>query len=178
MRLLASGPKKAGLLSRPWFRRTLWTTGILAALLIVAYLVLMYDPTPPPFIGIEEPENFLHPRLLPGLAEDCRKASERSQLLVTTHSPYFVNALRPEEVRVLYRDEAGYTQAVRAADIQGIPEFMAAGASLGHLWMEGHFGVGDPLVDHGAPSGLRGEHCVKAQRPVRCPASPDLRGAK
>ncbi len=119
---------------------------------MLAYLVLLYDPDPPSFIGIEEPENFLHPRLLAELAEECRAASERGQLLVTTHSPFFVNALRPEEVRVLYRDEAGYTQTVRAVDIQGIPEFMDAGASLGHLWLEGRFGMGDPLVNQGAPN--------------------------
>jgi predicted ATPase len=119
---------------------------------MLAYLVLLYDPNPPPFIGIEEPENFLHPRLLPELAEECRKASERGQLLVTTHSPFFVNALRPKEVRVLYRDSSGYTQAVSAADIQGVTEFMAAGALLGHLWLEGRFGIGDPLVNQGAPS--------------------------
>ena len=118
---------------------------------MLAYLVLLYDPDPPPFIGIEEPENFLHPRLLPELAEECRAASERGQLLVATHSPFFINALRPEEVRVLYRNEDGYTQAVRAADIQGVAEFMAAGASLGHLWLEGRFGMGDPLVNQGAP---------------------------
>jgi len=119
---------------------------------MLAYLVLLYDPDPPSFIGIEEPENFLHPRLLPELAEECRAASERGQLLATTHSPFFVNALRAEELRVLYRDEVGYTQAVRAADIPGVPEFMRAGASLGHLWMEGRFGLGDPLVNQGGPS--------------------------
>lgn len=119
---------------------------------MLAYLVLLYDPNPPPFIGIEEPENFLHPRLLTELAEECRNASERGQLLVTTHSPFFVNALRPAEVRVLYRDSSGYTQAVRAADIEGVPEFMEAGALLGHLWLEGHFFIGDPLVNQGAPS--------------------------
>jgi predicted ATPase len=119
---------------------------------MLAYLMLLNDPNPPPFIGIEEPENFLHPRLLPELAEECRAASEHGQLLVTTHSPFFVNALRPEEVRVLYRDEQGYTQAVRAVDIQGVQEFMDAGASLGHLWLEGRFGMGDPLVNQGAPT--------------------------
>jgi predicted ATPase len=118
---------------------------------MLAYLILLNDPNPPSFIGIEEPENFLHPRLLPELAEECRAASEHGQLLVTTHSPFFVNVLRPEEVRVLYRDDRGYTQAVRAVDIRGVPEFMAAGASLGHLWLEGHFGMGDPLVNQGAP---------------------------
>lgn len=119
---------------------------------MLAYLVLLHDPNPPAFIGIEEPENFLHPRLLAELAEECRAASENGQLLVTTHSPFFLNALRPEEVRILYRDDMGYTQAVRASDIQGISEFMSAGASLGHLWLEGRFGLGDPLVNQGAPS--------------------------
>jgi predicted ATPase len=119
---------------------------------MLAYLVLLYDPTPPPFIGIEEPENFLHPRLLPELAEECRAASDRTQLLVTTHSPFFLNALRPDEVRVLWRDEQGYTQTQRAADLPGVSEFVEQGALLGQLWMEGQLGVGDPLVNQGAPS--------------------------
>lgn len=119
---------------------------------MLAYLVLLYDPNPAPFIGIEEPENFLHPRLLPELAEECRAAADRTQILVTTHSPFFLNALRPEEVRVLWRDEAGYSQAERASDLRGIPEFVEQGAQLGYLWMEGQLGVGDPLVNQGAPS--------------------------
>lgn len=123
---------------------------------MLAYLVLLYDPAPPPFIGIEEPENFLHPRLLPELAEECRAAADRTQLLVTTHSPFFLNALRPEEVRVLWRDESGTTQTRRAADLLGIPEFVAEGAHLGQLWMEGQLGVGDPLINQGAPLPLRG----------------------
>jgi predicted ATPase len=119
---------------------------------MLAYLVLLYDPTPPPFIGIEEPENFLHPRLLPELAEECRAASDRTQLLVTTHSPFFLNGLRPAEVRVLWRDEQGYTQTQRAADLPGVSNFVEHGALLGQLWMEGQLGVGDPLVNQGAPS--------------------------
>lgn len=118
---------------------------------MLAYLVVLYDPEPPQFIGIEEPENFLHPRLLPELAEECRAASERSQLLVTTHSPFFLNAMRAEEVRVLYRDTDGYSRVVRGSDISKVPEFLQAGASMGHLWMEGRLGVGDPLVNEGAP---------------------------
>lgn len=118
---------------------------------MLSYLVVLYDPDPPQFIGIEEPENFLHPRLLPDLGEECRKATEHSQLLVTTHSPFFLDSAKPKEVRILYRDENGYTQTVRAADVQGVKEFIAAGASMGHLWLEGRFGVGDPLVNAGAP---------------------------
>lgn len=117
---------------------------------LLAYLTVLHDPEPPQFVGLEEPENFLHPRLLPGLAEECRAATERSQLLVTTHSPFFIDTLKPEEVRVLYRDEQGYTETIRVSDIRGVPEFVQAGAKLGHLWLEGHLG-GDPLVNAGAP---------------------------
>jgi hypothetical protein len=52
---------------------------------------------------------------------------------------------------VLYRDEQGYTQAWRAADMQGVKEFMDEGAQLGYLWMEGYFEVGDPLTASGGP---------------------------
>lgn len=119
---------------------------------MLAYLVLLHDPDPPPFIGIEEPENFLHPRLLPELAEECRAASNRTQLIVTTHSPFFLNALRPKEVRVLWRGEDGYTQVERVSDLPGVVAFVDNGALLGHLWMEGQLGVGDPLVNRGAPT--------------------------
>lgn len=118
---------------------------------MLAYLVLLFDPTPPPFVGIEEPENFLHPRLLPELAEECRAAAERTQILATTHSPFFINALQPDEVRVLWRDEDGYTQTVRTSDVPRVQAFVENGALLGHLWMEGQLGAGDPLVNQGAP---------------------------
>ncbi len=113
---------------------------------LLAYLTMLYDPDPPRLIGIEEPENYLHPRLLPELAEECQQAAERTQLIVTTHSPFFINPLRPEEVRVLYRAADGYTRVRRVKDMDGIQEFLDQGASLGELWMEGHFDAGDPLA--------------------------------
>lgn len=111
---------------------------------MLSYLILIHDPNPFPMIGIEEPENFLHPRLLPELAEECREATDQTQLLITTHSPYFLNAVTAHEVRVLHRDQDGYTRIKRPADIEGTQEMMAAGAKLGDLWMEGYFGIGNP----------------------------------
>ena len=119
---------------------------------MLAYLTLLHDPTPPKLIGIEEPENFLHPRLLPELAEEFRAACDSTQLLVTSHSPFFLDDLRPKEVRVLWRDEAGYTRAQLVSDCRRVNEFVEEGARLGDLWMEGHFGLGDPLVNQGAPA--------------------------
>ncbi len=112
---------------------------------MLAYLTQLYDPLPPPLIGIEEPENFLHPKLLPELAEECAVAAERTQLLVTTHSPFFIDRLDPSQVRVVHRDERGYSRVRRVADMPGIAAMIDTGGSLGDLWMEGHFDVGDPL---------------------------------
>lgn len=116
---------------------------------MLSYLTVLYDPNPPQLVGIEEPENHLHPRLLAELAEECRAASGRTQLMVSTHSPFFVNGLRPQETWILYRDERGFTQARCAAGLPGVRQFIQEGALLGDLWAEGYFGVGDPLVRPG-----------------------------
>lgn len=112
---------------------------------MLAYLVLLFDPEPPQLVGIEEPENFLHPRLLPRLAEECRLATARTQVMVTTHSPFFLNGLEPKEVWVLSRDEDGHTTAMRTDDMPGVKPLADSGNLLGHIWMQGHFSTGDPL---------------------------------
>jgi predicted ATPase len=150
--LLADGRLLLQIKDAPFARPILAKWASDGTLKLLAYLVALYDPTPPPLIGIEEPENHLHPRLLPELAEECRGASERSQLIVTTHSPFFIDAMRPGEVWMLYRDEEGFTRVNRIADIQGVAEFVETGAKLGQLWMEGHFRVGDPLTRSGEPA--------------------------
>lgn len=112
---------------------------------LLAYLVLLYDPDPAPLIGIEEPENFLHPKLLYELSEECNLSSDKTQLLVTTHSPFFIEALNPKQVRMLYRDDHGYTKIRTIDEMPGVREFIEEGANLGDLWMEGQFDVGNPI---------------------------------
>lgn len=112
---------------------------------LLAYLTVLYDPDPASIVGIEEPENQLHPRLLYPLAEEARSAASRSQMLVTTHSPYFADALSARELWVLYRDIDGFTRTKRASDISKVVAMKESGAPLGDLWMEGYFGVGDPF---------------------------------
>ena len=149
--LMADGRLLLQIKDAPFERPILAKFASDGTLKMLAYLTILYDPDPPQLVGIEEPENQIHPRLLPELAEECRDASARTQLMVTTHSPFFVNGLKPEELWVLYRDENGYSQAQRAADMRGIKKFMDQGALLGHLWMEGHFEVGDPFTAAGGP---------------------------
>jgi predicted ATPase len=96
---------------------------------------------------VEEPENNLHPKLHYPLAEDFRLASEAKQLLVATHSPRFVDAVRPDELWALHRDTDGYARASRAADLPVVVAMLDAGGALGDLWTEGFFRAGDPLAD-------------------------------
>ncbi len=82
---------------------------------------------------------------VPTVAEECRAASAAGQLFVTTHSPFFVDPLSPAEVRVVHRTADGFTRVDRVADMPRVQAFLDEGATLGQLWMENQFEVGDPL---------------------------------
>lgn len=113
---------------------------------LAALLTLLYEPGAAGLLGIEEPENELHPQLLPQLAEELIAASETRQLLVATHAPLLLDALEPSQVWILHRDASGYTQATRAADIPGVPELVEDGSPLGYLWTSNSLPVGNPLA--------------------------------
>jgi predicted ATPase len=105
---------------------------------IFAYLLLLEDPSPPPFICIEEPENGLHHKLLDALAREFREHAtgkkDASQLFVTTHQPYFVDALTPDEVWVLKKGQDGFSTIQRAADIELVRNMVDQELPLGSLW--------------------------------------------
>ncbi|GMO24916.1 MAG: AAA family ATPase [Termitinemataceae bacterium] len=108
---------------------------------LFTYMLLLADPTPPPFIGIEEPENGLYHKLLEILANEFREhttgikgGSGGSQLFVTTHQPYFVDALMPEEVWILEKGNDGFSKISRASDNELVKNLVAEGIPLGGLW--------------------------------------------
>jgi predicted ATPase len=105
---------------------------------IFAYLLLMEDPDPPPFICIEEPENGLYHRLLDSLATELRShASGKKnapQIFVTTHQPYFVDALSPEEVWILEKAADGFSTIRRVSELELVQNLVNEGLPLGGLW--------------------------------------------
>ncbi|GAA3918363.1 AAA family ATPase [Hymenobacter algoricola] len=113
---------------------------------LAALLTLLYEPNATGLLGLEEPENELHPHLLPRLAEELVKATETRQLLVATHSPFLLDALEPAQVWILHRGTDGYTQATRTADIPQVKELVEDGSPLGYLWTSNFFRLGDPLA--------------------------------
>lgn len=105
---------------------------------VFAYLLLLEDPTPPPFLCIEEPENGLYHKLLESLAREFREhATGRkggSQVFITTHQPYFVDAFEPEEVWILEKEKDGFSAIRRASDDDLVRNMVAEGLPLGGLW--------------------------------------------
>ena len=105
---------------------------------LFAYLLMLEDPTPPPFLCIEEPENGLYHKLLEILATEFREHATGlkggSQVFVTTHQPYFVNALDPKEVWILEKEEDGFSKIRRASEDQLVNNLVEEGLPLGGLW--------------------------------------------
>lgn len=103
-----------------------------------AYLLLLEDPEPPPLICIEEPENGLYHKLLDALTREFRERAtgkkNAPQLFVTTHQPYLVDALRPEEVWVLEKQPNGFSTVVRASDLKLVKSLVEEELPLGGLW--------------------------------------------
>ncbi|MDR1834851.1 MAG: AAA family ATPase, partial [Fusobacteriaceae bacterium] len=111
---------------------------------MLAYLVLLNDPKPYPLLCVEEPENQLYPKLLQELAEEFREYANRGeQVMVSTHSPDFLNAARLGEVFWLEKKD-GCTEIKRASDNEQIKAYMEDGDQMGYLWNQGFFGEVDP----------------------------------
>lgn len=111
-------------------------------LLLLGYLVALRTDTS--VLLLEEPENQVHPRLHYSLAEDVRGA-RADQVVIATHAPRFVDALRPAEVWTFARGHDGYAEVKRASDEAAVVRMVESGGALGDLWTEGYFRFGDPL---------------------------------
>lgn len=105
---------------------------------VFAYLLLLEDPMPPPFLCIEEPENGLYHKLLESLAREFREHATGhkggSQVFITTHQPYLIDALEPEEVWILEKGLDGFSVIRRASDDNIVKNMVAEGLPLGGLW--------------------------------------------
>jgi predicted ATPase len=108
----------------------------------LSLLAVLFHPSPPPLVCIEEPEVGLHPDALQLVAEALMEASESMQLIVTTHSDALVDALtdKPETVLICERDFDNGTQMKRLSkkDLKKWLEHY----TLGELWRKGEIGGG------------------------------------
>lgn len=110
---------------------------------LFAYYLLLHEKDPRPLVFIEEPENGLYHKYLPDLAIEMKKSVRSGyskQLFITTHSPFFVNSLSPEEVWVLEKQRDGFSTIKRASEYEHVKALTDEGIVLGDLWYSDYFG--------------------------------------
>ncbi len=101
------------------------------------YMVLLNNPERHALLCVEEPENQLYPELLTILAEEFRLyAQTGGQVFISTHSPEFLDAIHPDELFCLIKQD-GYSTIHSAADSTLIQSLVKGGDLLGNLWNQG-----------------------------------------
>jgi len=102
-------------------------------------LTILLHPDPPPVVCIEEPELGLHPDIIRPLAKLLASASERMQLIVTTHSDALVDELSgtPEAVIVCEKHDGSST--LKQLDAEQLSDWLKR-YTLGQLWRTGEIG--------------------------------------
>ena len=109
-----------------------------------AYLILLHDPKPHPLLAVEEPENQLYPALLRELAEEFRDYARRGgQVLVSTHSPEFLNGVKLDEIYWFVKED-GFATVRRASESELLRDLYAEGDLPGALWKQRLFEGAEP----------------------------------
>ena len=102
-----------------------------------AYLVLLYDPKPHPFLCIEEPENQLYPHLFYNLVDELRQYAQKGgQVFVSSHSPDLLHHVKIEEAFFLKKEKCK-TKVYPIQKNENIKSLIEAGDKLGWLWTQG-----------------------------------------
>lgn len=103
----------------------------------------MYEKDARYLVFIEEPENGLYHKYLADLALQMKNSingTYSKQLFVTTHSPFFVNSLSPDEVWVLEKQEDGFSTITRAFEYEHVKQLCESDIELGDLRYSDYFG--------------------------------------
>ena len=108
----------------------------------LALLATLLNPSPPPIVCVEEPELGLHPDALLLIAELLVAASDRMQLIVTTHSDALVSALTEQAESVLVCERIAGATEIRRIESEKIQHWLDR-YRLGDLWRIGELG-GNP----------------------------------
>ncbi len=109
---------------------------------ILALMTALYGQPSGSLIGIEEPENYVHPAALSSFVEHLLDARERVQIILTTHSPLLLDFLDdPSAVNVVRRDEHMGTVITREENPEGVRKALdASGFGLGEYHESRGFG--------------------------------------
>jgi len=105
----------------------------------LSLLAILLHPNPPPLICIEEPELGLHPDILPSLIDLLKKAAQKTQIIITTHSADLIDDLTDMPEAVLVFDKAQGSTTVNRLDKTELSDWLKD-YKLGQLWRRGELG--------------------------------------
>lgn len=98
-------------------------------------IAILKNPNPPALIGLDEPDAKLHPRMQVILENMLDEASQRMQIIATTHNPDFVSMFTPDEI-VIMQQYKGATEFRRFSD-KGALELWLEDFTTRELWLMG-----------------------------------------
>ena len=104
----------------------------------IGLATLLMQPNPPKTIIIDEPELGLHPVAINKLAALVRKASEKTQLILSTQSINLIDNFEPEDIIVTERSEDG--SIFRRLTTEELDVWLKD-YTLGDLWGQNKFGA-------------------------------------
>ena len=109
---------------------------------MLALMTALYSQPEAALIGIEEPENYIHPAALSSFAEHVRDARDHVQFMVTTHSPMLLDILDdPAAINIVSRNDTEGTLVVKEKDPDGVRKSLdASGFGLGEYYETKGFG--------------------------------------
>ncbi len=110
---------------------------------MLALMTALFADPETKLIGIEEPENYVHPTALQSFVEYLRRGRDRVQFIVTTHSPLLLDYLDdPGAVRIVRRTDDGATTVDEPGDKENIrTALQQSGFSLGEFYETQGFGA-------------------------------------
>ena len=107
---------------------------------IIALIIALYFEEKSKIIILEEPERNIHPKLLKILLESAEDVSKEKQIIITTHNPEFLKHAKPDDVRLVSRDNDGNTIVTEPANSVAVRAFMENDLGLDDLFLQDKLG--------------------------------------
>ncbi|MGI4953945.1 MAG: AAA family ATPase [Janthinobacterium lividum] len=109
----------------------------------IALFAMLHDPFPPKLTCMEEVDHGLHPHALDRVVARLRQASEKTQIILATHSPALVNRFAATELIIVERDIESGASRLQRPDRNLVNDLMnRTDYQLGELWFSGVLGGG------------------------------------
>ncbi|MBO4927247.1 MAG: ATP-binding protein [Clostridiales bacterium] len=110
--------------------------------ILALFLLLLSDPSPRPLLLIEAPDEGLYHDMVDELGSQMRNftiLNPHCQIMFTTHNPYIIENLSPDEIWVFCRGKKGSIDIRCAGSIPIVQELYKQGVGMGAIWYAGHF---------------------------------------